>query len=132
MYPSLLAGLFAALIAVDIDAHGYVSSPRPRVFTVGGHRSSYEPQGDGQFNGECWDAARGAYAGIQATYEEGRVITTTVVITAFHQGWHEIRLCGDKQGRNNCLSQTLATALTTPRSPGNSQSTLRGLGTQQL
>jgi hypothetical protein len=118
------------LNAVDVGAHGYVSSPRPRAQTINGHRYRYEPQSDGAFNADCWDAQRGQFGGIQATYEAGQTITTTVVITAFHQGWHQIRLCDDKQGRNNCLSQTLARPLTNVNQNNPTQSILRGLGTR--
>ena len=127
MLRALLAALLLTFIA-DVRGHGYVSSPRPRVWTVSGHRYQYEPQSDGQKNGECWDAARGRYGNIQATYTEGARITTTVVITAFHKGWHELRLCNNRQGKNNCLYATRAKALTNPRNTY--QSTLRGLGTR--
>ena len=125
---AFLAALLLAFIAVDVRGHGYVSSPRPRAWTVNGHRYQYEPQSDGQKNGECWDAARGRFGNIQATYTEGARITTTLVITAFHKGWHEIRLCNDRQGKNNFLHATRAKALTNARNTY--QSTIRGLGTR--
>lgn len=131
VYKALLACAFAALTAVvDVEGHGYVSNPTPRAFTINNHRYRYEPQSDGQFNGECWDAARGQSGRIVATYDEGQVFTTTVVITAFHKGWHEMRLCDDSKGKNNCLSQTGALALTAPRNNNPQQSVLQGLGTR--
>ena len=96
------AVLFATAALEQVEGHGYISSPRPRAQTINGHRFAYEPQSDGQKNGECWDAERNLSGGLQATYTEGQTITTAVRITAFHKGWHEIRLCDNINGKNNC------------------------------
>jgi len=116
MNSKLIAVLALALICClsSVNAHAYLSSPAPRAKTIGGHRFQYEPQSDGQFNGECQDG--GKTGPIQATYVQGTIITVTISITASHNGAYQLRFCPYKDGNNNCLAQHLAIPISYPSS----------------
>jgi hypothetical protein len=71
----------AALCVASAGAHGHMASPRGRSPGV---------NGDGAAFANCRD--QGTAGEPQATWVEGQVIEIGVFISAFHQGWHELRM----------------------------------------
>jgi predicted carbohydrate-binding protein with CBM5 and CBM33 domain len=107
--------IFAVVLASFLsgtEAHGYMASPAPRARTISGHQFQWEPQSDGQFNGECKDNNR--VGPIQATYTQGSEITVTIDMTAPHNGAYQLRFCPQADGNNACFSQNLAIPITAP------------------
>jgi hypothetical protein len=131
--PSLhtIAGLLA-LTASRVEAHGYVSNPAPRGLTIPGHPMySIGVQSDGYAFQDCRDG--GMIGPITAEWVEGQEITVDVAMTAFHNGWHELRFCEDARGTNECFvlpgHQAIAVNHTDVEgcpAPAPSQSTHRG------
>ena len=84
----MLATVGLATLAVSVvDAHGYVSNPKPRCQTIPGHPMfSIGCQSDGYQFADCRD---GEMVGpVQVTWVEGQEIDVDVFMTAFHGGWH--------------------------------------------
>jgi len=101
----MLATVGLATLAVSVvDAHGYVSNPKPRCLTIPGHPMfSLGCQSDGYQFADCRD---GEMVGpVQVTWVEGQEIDVDVFMTAFHGGWHELRFCEDPRGGNDCFSR---------------------------
>lgn len=88
-------------------AHGYISNPKPRAYTIPGHRYQYEPQSDAAEGQNCQD--NGKTGPIQATYTKGSTITVSTHVTVFHNGWHELRFCPDTQDSLGCYQMYRAT-----------------------
>jgi hypothetical protein len=88
MLSSMLRTVGLATLAVSVvDAHGYVSNPKPRCQTIPGHPMfSIGCQSDGYQFEDCRDG--GMVGPPQATWVEGQEIDVDVFMTAFHGGWH--------------------------------------------
>jgi hypothetical protein len=115
------ATILATIATTGVDAHGYIRNPRPRAWTIPGHRFEWDAQSDGGPFQDCWDRdandpdPRNNKVGpIEATYIEGSEISVDVAISAGHAGWHELRFCPDPYGNNTCFENNLAIALTMP------------------
>ena len=96
------ATILATIATTGVDAHGYIRNPRPRAWTIPGHRFEWDAQSDGGPFQDCWDRdandpdPRNNKVGpIEATYIEGSEISVDVAISAGHAGWHELRFCPD-------------------------------------
>jgi hypothetical protein len=94
----------AALCVASADAHGYMVSPLGRSWTIPGHSRAGEPQSDGMAFRDCLDG--GQVGPVQVTWQEGQDIEVDIVITAFHQGWHELRICENPRGNNTCFEES--------------------------
>jgi len=113
MFATFAAVAIAAATCISsVEGHGFLAVPTPRARTIAGHRWQYEPQSDGTFNGECMDG--GKVGPIQATWNQGQVITVSHQMTQHHSGEYQLRFCADPFGGNSCLSKTLAIPITNP------------------
>lgn len=104
-----IAGFFLLLCSF-VSGHAYISKPEPRAHTIPGHHFHYEPQSDAAEGKNCMDG--GKTGPIQATYTEGSIITTSVHVTVFHNGWWELRFCPDAHDSLACYQKHRATPVT--------------------
>jgi hypothetical protein len=79
------AVLAAALAALEVQGHAYMSNPMARAVVVGGHPMSNCPQCDGAVNGNCRDGGR--VGPIQATWIEGQEVEIEITLTGFPHAW---------------------------------------------
>jgi len=89
--------------------HGYVSNPLPRALTIPGHKFQYEPQSDAAQAENCQDDEK--TGPIQAQYSVNSTINITTYITAFHNGWQELRFCPQMPDSLDCYQKYRATPI---------------------